>query len=95
MNELHICRSLGCCLWELTSGRPAFQAFNFDGLVQKITKGQAGALPMQYSENWAALLRGMLVKNPERRATISSLLEAPCMRSAVRDATARCRLVRT
>lgn len=77
-------------MWELTSCKPAFQAFNLEGLEKKILQGQLSALPKdRVSAEWVQLLRSMLVKNPAKRATIASLLQDPCMHAATMMARAR------
>eukprot|EP00892_Ulva_mutabilis_P008656 jgi/Ulvmu1/6162/UM028_0018.1 len=81
--------SLACCMWELSSGKPAFQAFNLEGLEAKIVRGQVTMLPKRYSSEWALLLRSMLVADPAKRATIAALLETPCMQAATTKAHAR------
>lgn len=83
------CRSLGCCFWELSSGKPAFQAFNLEGLEKKIIQGQVSALPKHHTSEWVQLLRSMLLRNPERRASVASLLRDPCMQAATGMARAR------
>lgn len=80
-------------MWELSSGKPAFQAFNLEGLEAKIVRGQLAMLPRHFSSEWSLLLRSMLVKNPTKRATIAALLRAPCMQAATAQAHARRRTV--
>lgn len=45
--------SLGCVFYELTARRPAFNAFNIQGLVAKIRRHKAPPLPPGYSAAWA------------------------------------------
>lgn len=53
------CRSLGCCFYELSAQKPAFNAFNLSGLVTKIKRGDMPRLPLDapYSREWEGLLR--------------------------------------
>ncbi|CAI8592836.1 unnamed protein product [Vicia faba] len=39
----------GCCIYEMAAHRPAFKAFDMDGLISKISCPSIGALPPCYS----------------------------------------------
>ncbi len=43
-------------MYELTALKPAFNAFNIDGLIHKIRRGGVAALPPSYSQDWSALV---------------------------------------
>ena len=78
-----LCRALGCVMYELTCLRPAFTAFNLEGLIQKIQKASVGALPMHYSNDWCCLVKSMLRKDPTQRPTIMQMLSDPCLTEAL------------
>ena len=76
--------SLGVIMHEMSAQRMPFQAFNVDGLMQKIMNAKPGALPGEYSKAWARLIRSMLRKEPDRRPSVAELLRDPCLAEHIR-----------
>eukprot|EP00197_Chlamydomonas_leiostraca_P007982 CAMPEP_0202864508 /NCGR_PEP_ID=MMETSP1391-20130828/4721_1 /ASSEMBLY_ACC=CAM_ASM_000867 /TAXON_ID=1034604 /ORGANISM="Chlamydomonas leiostraca, Strain SAG 11-49" /LENGTH=739 /DNA_ID=CAMNT_0049544255 /DNA_START=99 /DNA_END=2318 /DNA_ORIENTATION=- len=74
---------LGCVLYELSALKPAFTAFNMQGLVKKVTSGAPLPLPNHFSEEWKALIRALLAKDESKRPTAQEVLALPWLQAAI------------
>ena len=66
--------SLGCILFELASLGVPFKARNLPQLAAKVANTKTPLIPTTYSTNLRRLAKALLAKDPERRPSISQIL---------------------
>ena len=69
--------ALGCCVYEMTTLKHAFNAKDMNSLVYKILRGKMPPMPLQYSNELTNLIRAMLDQNPNRRPSVNKILRDP------------------
>jgi NIMA (never in mitosis gene a)-related kinase 2 len=70
-NEKSDIWSTGCLIYEIAALRRPFEASNHLALAKKIEEGKFDRIPLRYSENLFALIKQMLLVDPERRLSTS------------------------
>ncbi|CAD8090683.1 unnamed protein product [Paramecium sonneborni] len=77
--------SLGCVLYELCNLSHAFKSNNLLGLVNRIVKEQASAIPSHYSKELADLINKLLIKNADQRPHTSEIFNFPLIRNTMQQ----------
>ena len=76
--------STGCCLYELCNLNHAFGADSWNAVFSKVREGKRAPLNKKYSLELRNIIDSMLDINPERRPTISQLIENSFLKPKVR-----------
>eukprot|EP00941_MAST-03F_sp_MAST-3F-sp1_P003718 g3718.t1 len=69
--------ALGCILYQMAALQVPFPAKNFAQLVEMVTECDPAKLPKVYSKKLSILIRGMMRKDPGRRASIDQVIRHP------------------
>mmetsp|Transcript_17043 Transcript_17043/g.36817 ORF Transcript_17043/g.36817 Transcript_17043/m.36817 type:complete len:694 (-) Transcript_17043:512-2593(-) len=75
--------SLGCCLYEMMSGKHAFDATDMSSLVLKIMRGEHLPIPSHFSPDLRDLAKSLLSKNPKQRPSTEQCLKLPFLKEYV------------
>jgi serine/threonine protein kinase len=75
--------AMGVVLYELATGKHAFDGNSMQQLMQRILKTNAPPLPTTFSRDFRAMLDSCLQKDPLRRPNIKQLLTIEPVRSAL------------
>nr|XP_054751079.1 serine/threonine-protein kinase Nek4-like isoform X2 [Lytechinus pictus] len=75
--------ALGCCVYEMTTLKHAFNAKDMNSLVYKILRGKMPAMPHQYSTELVELIKATLNQSPEKRPSVSRLLRNPYIKKHI------------
>lgn len=66
--------ALGCCVYEMTTLKHAFNAKDMNSLVYKILKGKLPPMPRQYGSELLDLMKAMLHHDPDKRPSVNRIL---------------------
>ncbi|KAG8430683.1 hypothetical protein GDO86_020142, partial [Hymenochirus boettgeri] len=69
--------ALGCCVYEMTTLKHAFNAKDMNSLVFRIIEGKLPPMTKNYSEDLGELIRKMLSQQPEKRPSVKQILRKP------------------
>ncbi|KAJ7998675.1 hypothetical protein DPEC_G00207340 [Dallia pectoralis] len=90
--------ALGCCVYEMSTLKHAFNAKDMNSLVYHIVEGKLPQMPSKYDPQLGELIKGMLCKRPEDRPDVKLILRQPYIKrqismflEATKEKTAKCR----
>ncbi|XP_042195379.1 serine/threonine-protein kinase Nek4 isoform X2 [Callorhinchus milii] len=75
--------ALGCCVFEMTTLKHAFNAKDMNSLVFKIIEGKLPPVPEPYSRQLSLLIMSMLSRRPEERPEVKAILRKPYIKSHI------------
>ncbi|XP_033096914.1 serine/threonine-protein kinase Nek4-like [Anneissia japonica] len=75
--------ALGCCVYEMTTLKHAFNAKDMNSLVYKILRGKMPAMPKQYSVELIDLIKSMLHQTPDKRPSVARILRNPFIKKHI------------
>ncbi|ELT98090.1 hypothetical protein CAPTEDRAFT_128561, partial [Capitella teleta] len=70
--------AMGCMLYEMTTLKPAFDAFNLVSLFYKIVKGEFEPIPSVFSKDLSNLISTVLMRNPDERPRLECEFQVEC-----------------
>ncbi|XP_013988936.2 serine/threonine-protein kinase Nek4 isoform X2 [Salmo salar] len=75
--------ALGCCVYEMTTLKHAFNAKDMNSLVYRIVEGKLPQMPSKYDPQLGALIKSMLCKRPEDRPDVKLILRQPYIKRQI------------
>ncbi|XP_078487797.1 uncharacterized protein LOC100184532 [Ciona intestinalis] len=75
--------ALGCCVYEMTTLKHAFNAKDMNSLVYKILKKKMPTMPAMYSEPLCELIKIMLHQTAEKRPSVNRILRNPFIKKHI------------
>ncbi|TMS19573.1 Serine/threonine-protein kinase Nek4 [Larimichthys crocea] len=69
--------ALGCCVYEMSTLKHAFNAKDMNSLVYRIVEGKLPQMPSRYDPQLGELIKSMLCKRPEDRPDVKLILRQP------------------
>ncbi|KAM8868503.1 serine/threonine-protein kinase Nek4 [Synchiropus picturatus] len=75
--------ALGCCLYEMSTLRHAFNAKDMNSLVYRIVQGRLPQMPSRYDPQLGDLIKRMLSKSPEDRPEVKIILRQPYIKHQI------------
>ncbi|ELT92847.1 hypothetical protein CAPTEDRAFT_224068 [Capitella teleta] len=75
--------ALGCCVYEMTTLKHAFNAKDMNSLVYKILRGKMPAMPKSYSPELVSLIKAMMNHNPDKRPSVNRILRDPYIKKNI------------
>ncbi|XP_045078852.1 serine/threonine-protein kinase Nek4 isoform X2 [Coregonus clupeaformis] len=75
--------ALGCCVYEMSTLKHAFNAKDMNSLVYRIVEGKLPQMPCKYDPQLGALIKSMLCKRPEDRPDVKLILRQPYIKQQI------------
>ncbi|RVE72601.1 hypothetical protein OJAV_G00040570 [Oryzias javanicus] len=75
--------ALGCCVYEMSTLKHAFNAKDMNSLVYRIVEGKLPQMPSRYDPLLGDLIKSMLSKKPEERPDVKLILRQPYIKRQI------------
>ncbi|GAA6215888.1 serine/threonine-protein kinase Nek4 [Lates japonicus] len=75
--------ALGCCVYEMSTLKHAFNAKDMNSLVYRIVEGKLPQMPSRYDPQLGDLIKSMLCKRPEDRPDVKVILRQPYIKRQI------------
>ncbi|KAM4588782.1 serine/threonine-protein kinase Nek4 isoform 3-T3 [Odontesthes bonariensis] len=75
--------ALGCCVYEMSTLKHAFNAKDMNSLVYRIVEGKLPQMPSRYEPQLGDLIKSMLCKRPEDRPDVKLVLRQPYIKRQI------------
>uniref|UniRef100_A0A3Q3LFS4 Serine/threonine-protein kinase Nek4 n=1 Tax=Mastacembelus armatus TaxID=205130 RepID=A0A3Q3LFS4_9TELE len=75
--------ALGCCVYEMSTLKHAFNAKDMNSLVYRIVEGKLPQMPSRYDPQLGDLIKSMLCKRPEDRPDVKLILRQPYIKRQI------------
>lgn len=75
--------ALGCCVYEMSTLKHAFNARDMNSLVYRIVEGKLPQMPSRYDTQLGELIKSMLSKRPEDRPDVKLILRQPYIKRQI------------
>uniref|UniRef100_A0A8C7QGU2 Serine/threonine-protein kinase Nek4 n=1 Tax=Oncorhynchus mykiss TaxID=8022 RepID=A0A8C7QGU2_ONCMY len=75
--------ALGCCVYEMSTLKHAFNAKDMNSLVYRIVEGKLPQMPNKYDPQLGELIKSMLCKRPEDRPDVKHILRQPYIKRQI------------
>ncbi|XP_061910729.1 serine/threonine-protein kinase Nek4 isoform X2 [Entelurus aequoreus] len=75
--------ALGCCVYEMSTLKHAFNAKDMNSLVYRIVGGKLPQMPIKYDPQLGEMIKSMLCKKPEDRPNVNFILRQPYIKRQI------------
>ncbi|XP_067101129.1 serine/threonine-protein kinase Nek4 isoform X1 [Osmerus mordax] len=75
--------ALGCCVYEMSTLKHAFNAKDMNSLVYRIVEGKLPQMPSKYDHQLGELIKSMLCRRPDDRPDVKLILRQPYIKHQI------------